>query len=106
LLLLNVLTGAASGLAFPAHVALAMEQVHGAGMGTVMSLLLTVHSLGMMVGPLLFGFIADHISLGSAFYSAGLIGVLTTGVCYVLANAPLPEPQTAGVMKKQPVGVD
>src|SRR5215510_12273143 len=97
LLLLNVLTGAAAGLAFPAHVALAMEQVHGSGMGTVMSLLLTVHSLGMMVGPLLFGFIADHISLHSAFYSAGLIGVLVTGACYVLANAPLPEPQTVGV---------
>jgi len=93
LLLLNVLTGAAAGLAFPAHVALAMEQVHGSGMGTVMSLLLTVHSVGMMVGPLLFGFIADHISLGSAFYSAGLIGVLLTGVCYVLANAHRPEPQ-------------
>ena len=106
LLLLNVLTGAAAGLAFPAHVALAMEQVHGSGMGTVMSLLLTVHSLGMMVGPLLFGFIADHISLGSAFYSAGLIGVLVTGACYVLANAPLPAPQTSTIGEKEPVVAD
>jgi len=106
LLLLNVLAGAAAGLAFPAHIALAMEQVHGAGMGTVMSLLLTVHSLGMMVGPLLFGFIADHISLASAFYSAGLIGVLATGACYALANAPLSEPQTPTVVEKEPVVAD
>jgi len=106
LLLLNVLTGAAAGLAFPAHVALAMEQIRGAGMGTLMSLLLTVHSLGMMVGPLLFGFIADHISLGSAFYSAGLIGALVTGVCYVLTITPLPEPQTTAAVEKEPVVAD
>ncbi|MBI3795841.1 MAG: hypothetical protein HY268_02595 [Deltaproteobacteria bacterium] len=60
----------------------------------------------MMVGPLLFGFIADHISLASAFYSAGLIGVLATGACYALANAPLSEPQTPTIVEKESVVAD
>ena len=84
LVLLNLLVGAAAGMAFPPHVALAMENARGHGMGMVMSLLLTVHSLGMMVGPVLLGFIADHYSLSSAFYSGGLIGVLVNGACYIL----------------------
>ena len=32
-------------------------------MGTVMSLLLTVHSFGMTVGPMLFGLVIDVYSL-------------------------------------------
>jgi MFS family permease len=93
LLLLSVLTGATSGLAYPAHVALAMENAPHSGMGAVMSLLLTVHSLGMTIGPLFFGFIADHYSLAGVFYGGALSGVLLTVVCYALVQAPLPPPQ-------------
>jgi MFS family permease len=94
LLALSVFTGAATGVAFPAHTALAMENARGLGMGTVMSLLLTVHSLGMTLCPLLFGFIADQLGMSSTFYGGGLLCALTTGVCYVLTSAPslaLPE---------------
>ena len=84
LLALSVFTGAATGVAFPAHTALAMENARGLGMGTVMSLLLTVHSLGMTVCPVLFGFIADHFGSGSTFYIGGLFCALTTGMCYIL----------------------
>jgi len=106
LLLLSVLTGATSGLAFPAHVALAMEHARSLGMGTVMSLLLTVHSLGMMIGPVLFGFIADHHSLDGAFYSVGLIGVFVTAVCYLLTRMPLAEPQAPPAVENEPAVVD
>jgi MFS family permease len=106
LLLLNLLTGAASGLAYPAHVALAMEHARGPGMGTVMSFLLTVHSLGMMVGPVLFGVIADQVGLSSVFYSCGLIGACVTGVCYVLTRLPLVEQSPAPATKKEPAVAD
>lgn len=106
LLLLNLLVGAACGLAFPAHVALAMENARGFGMGTVMSLLLMVHSFGMTVGPVLLGFIADHYSLGSAFYSGGLIGVLFTGACYVLTSMPALEPESLKETEKEPAVAD
>ena len=95
MLILNILVGAAYGLAFPAHVALAMEHARGYGMGTVMSLLMLAHGVGMMIGPLLFGALADHFSLGSAFLGGGIIGVLLTVVGYPLTNAlvsPLPTP--------------
>ncbi len=106
LLLLSLLAGAASGLAFPPHVALAMENAPGFGMGTVMSLLLTVHSLGMMVGPVLFGFIADHYSLSSVFYSGGLIGVFATAVCYILTSVPLSAPKSMQAVEKEPAVAD
>jgi len=87
LLILNILVGAAYGLAFPAHVALAMEHARGYGMGTVMSLLMLAHGVGMMIGPVLFGSIADRFSLGSAFLGGGLIGIVLTVVGYPLTSA-------------------
>jgi DHA1 family multidrug resistance protein-like MFS transporter len=88
LLALSVMTGAATGVAFPAHTALAMENARGLGMGTVMSLLLTVHSLGMTLCPLLFGFMADHFGMSSTFYGGGLLCALAAGACHVLTTSP------------------
>lgn len=81
LLLLNVGVGAFYGLAFPAHVAVAIEHAGPYGMGTVMGMLLTAHGFGMMVGPMLFGFFASHIHLGAAFWSGGLLSLGLAAVC-------------------------
>ena len=89
LVVLNLLVGAAFGLAYPAHMAIAMENAKGFGMGTVMSLLLTVHSFGMTVGPMLFGLVVDFYSLSGVFYSGGLFGLLVTLACYILTVLPL-----------------
>jgi MFS transporter, DHA1 family, multidrug resistance protein len=87
LLALSVGTGVATGIAFPAHTALAMEHARGLGMGTVMSVLLTVHSFGMTICPVLFGLMADHFGIGSTFSVGGLLCALSTGVCYKLTHA-------------------
>ena len=87
LLALSVFTGTATGVAFPAHTALAMENARGLGMGTVMSFLLTVHSFGMTVCPVLFGLIADRFGIGSTFYGGGFLCAVATGICYFLTNA-------------------
>ena len=71
LLGLNALVGAGFGLAYPAHMALAMEHTPGSSMGTVMSALLTVHSFGMTIAPPVFGIVVDYYDLSSMFYSAG-----------------------------------
>lgn len=90
LLALSVVTGVATGVAFPAHTALAMENARGLGMGTVMSFLLTVHSFGMTVCPILFGLIADHFGMNSTFYGGGLLCALTTAICYLMTHdAPI-----------------
>jgi MFS transporter, DHA1 family, multidrug resistance protein len=86
LLILNAFVGVGFGVAYPSHIALAMEHAPGASMGAVMSVLLTVHSLGMTVAPLIFGFIVDHYALSSVFYSAGVVSLIAVGICYVLTG--------------------
>lgn len=102
LVVLNLLVGAAFGLAYPAHMAIAMENAKGFGMGTVMSLLLTVHSFGMTVGPMLFGLVVDFYSLSGVFYSGGLFGLLVTLACYVLTVLPV----TPTAVDKEPLVAD
>ncbi len=86
LLILNMLVGIGFGIAYPSHIALAMEYAPGASMGAVMSVLLTVHSLGMTIAPLIFGFIVDHYTLSSVFYSAGSLGLMAITICYALTR--------------------
>jgi MFS family permease len=106
LLALSVFTGAATGIAFPAHTALAMENARGLGMGTVMSFLLTVHSLGMTVCPVLFGFIADHFGMSSTFYGGGVLCALMTGACYVLTSVSSPNPRLVQETRNDPAVAD
>ena len=86
LLGLNALVGAGFGLAYPAHMGLAMEHTPGSSMGTVMSILLTVHSFGMTIAPPIFGIVVDYYDLSSLFYSAGLLCVGCTVACYYLTR--------------------
>ena len=86
LLVLNALVGAGFGVAYPAHMALAMEHTPGSNMGTVMSTLLTVHSFGMTIAPPIFGVVVDYYNLSSMFYSAGIVCVLSTLACYILTH--------------------
>ena len=104
LVVLNLLVGAAFGLAYPAHMAVAMENAKGFGMGTVMSLLLTVHSFAMTVGPMLFGLVIDLYSLNGVFYSGGLFGLLVTIACYVLTVLPAAPAEPAA--DKEPLVAD
>lgn len=102
LFVLNLLVGAMYGIAFPAHVAVAMEHARGVGMGTVMSLLMLAHGVGMMIGPLLFGAIARHWSLGTTFWSGGLINILLIVVCYPLTRMIVLQPQTTALGRQEP----
>ena len=104
LVVLNLLVGAAFGLAYPAHMAVAMENAKGFGMGTVMSLLLTVHSFAMTVGPMLFGLVIDLYSLNGVFYSGGLFGLLVTIACYMLTVLPVTPAESAA--DKEPLVAD
>jgi MFS family permease len=95
----NLLVGAAYGVAFPAHLALAMENARGYGMGAMMSLLMFAHGLGMMVGPVLFGAIARHWHLESAFWSGGSLNILLIVLCYPLMRAVVIHPQMPPLQK-------
>jgi len=106
LFFLNILVGAAYGLAFPAHIALAMEQARGYGMGTIMSLLMLAHGVGMMIGPMLFGAIARQWSLQSAFWSGGLINILLIALCYPLTQKVVSSSQSVLVENQGPAVAD
>lgn len=106
LLVLNALVGAGFGLAYPAHMALAMEHTPGSSMGTVMSTLLTVHSFGMTVAPPIFGIVVDYYNLSSMFYSAGLLCVLCTVACYYLTRDADVLLRAGRVVEKEPAVVD
>ena len=106
LFFLNILVGAAYGLAFPAHIALAMEQARGYGMGTVMSLLMLAHGVGMMIGPVLFGAIAKQWSLHSAFWSGGLINIILIALCYPLMQKVALRSQSIPVGNQEPAVTD
>ena len=88
-LALNLCVGACYGLAFPAHTAVGMENAGGFGMATVMSLLMMSHGLGMMIAPMMFGAIADQLSLASAFWTGGMMCLgLVVGCWLLLARSP------------------
>ena len=106
LLVLNALVGAGFGLAYPAHMALAMEHTPGSSMGTVMSTLLTVHSFGMTIAPPIFGIVVDYYNLSSMFYSAGLLCVLCTVACYYLTRDADVLLRAGRVVEKEPAVVD
>jgi MFS family permease len=105
---LNIVVGISYGVAFPAHSAVAIENAQGYGMGAVMSVLFMAHGFGMMIGPMLFGFIASHASLGAAFWSGGVICAVLTVVCYPLINRPVfPAPLLVTLpTDKEPVVAD
>ena len=106
LLGLNALVGAGFGLAYPAHMALAMEHTPGSSMGTVMSALLTVHSFGMTIAPPVFGIVVDYYDLSSMFYSAGLLSVVCTAGCYYFTHDADTLLQAGPAVEKEPAVVD
>jgi DHA1 family multidrug resistance protein-like MFS transporter len=71
------LGGVAGAISTPALSALTVEEGRRFGMGSAMAMFAMAFGLGMAVGPLLSGVIADFVSINSVFYfgaSAGLIG--------------------------------
>jgi DHA1 family multidrug resistance protein-like MFS transporter len=68
----------------PALTAIVAIEGRDKGMGTTMSVLQIAMSLGMIVGPLLFGILGDAFGLRPIFYYGGLITVAGTIAFYVL----------------------
>jgi len=55
------------------------------GMGSVMGISRSVMSLGMVIGPLVFGYTMDHFGIGSVFQIGAIVGILANlPVIYLL----------------------
>ncbi len=82
----NFLLGISGGVAMPALSALVVEEGKKIGeMGSMMSLFVLFHSIGMIIGPLFAGLTSETISLTATFVGGGLIGLLgVTGFAFFL----------------------
>ena len=69
--ILGFLSGMGHGVFYPALTSIAAERFHSSGTGSAMSLYISASSLGMFVGPLFWGFLADRTGYGWVFAGAG-----------------------------------
>jgi len=83
LLLANVIFGLGGGIAMPALMAIAVSKGSRAdAMGSVMAILTVAHSLGMLVGSLLGGFLMDWFNLRWAFPIGAVAMLVGVAVFY------------------------
>lgn len=76
----NILWGVAGGFSMPALAALAVEEGKKlGGMGAVMSIFVMCHSIGMIVGPLMAGAIAEFVNIAVVFFAGSLTGLIGVG---------------------------
>lgn len=85
----NLLLGFSGGIAMPALTALVVEEGKKIGeMGSMMSLFVLFHSIGMIIGPLLAGFSAEYISITATFIGGGAIGLAGVAGFGILMKQP------------------
>jgi MFS family permease len=75
LLGLCALGGLGTAIAIPAASAMTVEEGRKLGMGSTMGIFITAFSIGMAVGPLISGVIANVADINSVFYFAAAIAL-------------------------------
>jgi MFS family permease len=83
-MLARVIFAAGSALITPSISSIAAIEGRELGVGTTMSVMESAMSLGMMVGPLISGVLADMFSLKPIFYVGSAISLFGVGVFYAL----------------------
>ena len=68
------LGGIGGAIAMPAASALTVEEGRRFGMGSTIAMFTMAMSIGMVIGPLLGGVMADFVNINSVFYSGAAIG--------------------------------
>jgi len=74
------LGGVSGAIAMPAASALTVEEGRRFGMGSTMAILAMAMSIGMAIGPLLSGVIADLANINSVFYFGASMGLVGTSL--------------------------
>ena len=70
------LGGIGGAIAMPAASALTVEEGRRFGMGSTIAMFTMAMSIGMVIGPLLGGVMADFVNINSVFYSGAAIGLV------------------------------
>lgn len=86
-ILISLMIGVGAGVAFPAAGAIATELGRSYGMGNIMGFFNMSMSLGMIVGPILSGWILDLFGIPYVFIFVGVVEILgTTGSVLLLSK--------------------
>lgn len=80
LLTVLFIQGLGGAISMPATSALTVEEGRTYGMGSTMSMLFLSMSIGMAIGPLISGAVADYFSVSSVFYLAAGMGAIGIGL--------------------------
>jgi MFS family permease len=80
LLVVCALGGLGGAVSMPAASALTVEEGRQYGMGVVMAIFAVAFSIGMAVGPILAGIIADVFGINAAFYFGAAMGLAGTSL--------------------------
>jgi len=76
------LGGISAAMAVPAALALSVEEGRRFGMGSTMAIFTMTFSIGMGIGPLLGGVMADFVGINSVFYLGAILGLTGTGLFF------------------------
>lgn len=82
LIFTSSLIGIGMAIASPSATATTVLLGKNMGMGTLMSLLVTAMSAGMVLSPIILGVVMDFLDIKSAFYMAGFMGFLGAFIFY------------------------
>jgi len=75
-----LIQGISGAICIPAASALIVGEGRSYGMGSAMATLFVAMGIGMTIGPILSGVVADFVSINSVFYTAAGMGVIGTGL--------------------------
>ncbi len=81
-----LILGVFSGITGPPSMALVGDIAEGKDNAMAMGFFTFVGNLGMVIGPLIGGFVADYGSFVLAFIIAGLIELISLGICLLFAR--------------------
>ncbi|MBS7651828.1 MAG: MFS transporter [Candidatus Bathyarchaeia archaeon] len=79
-----LLTSLGNAIGMPALTALITIEGRDVGMGTTMGVIEGAMSMGMILGPLIYGFVVDSLGLRAAFLTTGIICICGTITFYLL----------------------
>lgn len=79
-----LLTSLGNAIGMPALTALITIEGRGVGMGTTMGVIEGAMSIGMILGPLIYGLVVDSMGLRTAFLTTGIICICGTITFYLL----------------------
>jgi MFS family permease len=84
----SILMGIGSGVSIPAAVALMTVAGRSAGQGVTMGVFVTIIGIGMMIGPIVAGVVADAFGIAAVFFVCAAVSFGAVPVTLLLGKPP------------------